>query len=159
MANIVLSGDELVGILHANELVPSQVTAVETDGEEMTLKVQTPWPVLRSVRVGVRFAGFENGHVVFQLVTNRLIDTFEWLVKKMLESFRFSDYGGRWDYPRLHIDVNRLVGEQIRGVTVDDVAFVDGHFHVKTSHPVRIGADGDEPAADERSDTSCMPAQ
>ncbi len=157
MAHIVLSGDELVGILYANELIPSQVTDVETDGQEIKLKVQTPWPVLRSIRVGVRFAGFENGHVVFQLVTNRLIDTFDWLVTKMLESFRLSDYGGRWEYPRLHIDVNRLVREQIRGVSVDDVKFIDGHFHIKTSHPVQMEGFSDT-NSDTSSDTSCMKA-
>lgn len=157
MAKLVLSGDELVGILHANELIPNQVTDVETDGDEIKLKVRTPWPVLRSVRVGVRFAGFEKGHIVFQLVTNRLIDTFDWLVDKMLESFRLSDYGGRWEYPRLHIDVNRLVREQIRGVVVEDVAFIDGFFHITTTHPLRM-ENTEDTSSDESSDTSCMQA-
>jgi len=160
MAQIVLSGDELVGVLYANELIPSQITEVQTDGDEIKLKVRTQWPVLRSVRVGVRLAGFEDGQLVLQLVTNRLLDTFDWLVDKMLESFELAEHGGRWEYPRLYIDLNRLVADQVRGVIVHDVAFVDGYFRITTTHPPQPSdtQDPDETASDTSSDTSCMQA-
>ena len=135
MAQIVLSGDELIGVLRANELIPDQVTHIKADGEDVKLRVRTPWPVLKSVRVGVRFVGFDGGSAVFQLATNRLIDTFDWLVDKMLESLRLADYGGRWEYPCLYVDVNRLVQQRVRGVQIDDVVFQDGHFHITATHP------------------------
>ncbi len=137
MAQIVLSGDELIGILRANELIPDQVTHIQANGEEVKLRVRTPWPVLKSVRVGIRFAGFDEGSAVFQLATNRLIDTFDWLVDKMLESLRLADYGGRWEYPYLYVDVNRLVQQRVRGVQIDDVVFQNGHFHITATHPCR----------------------
>jgi len=157
MAQIVLSGDELVGILQANGLIPDQVTDIEADGEEIKLKVKTPWPLLKSLRVGVRFEGFRDDHVVLQLVTNRLIDTFDWLVDKMLDSFPLDEYGGRWEYPRLHIDVNRLLQERIRGVRIDDMEFFDGQFRITTAHPpLSELSDGAE--ADVGEDTSCAPS-
>ena len=79
MGQIVLSGDELVCILAANARMPEQVMGVETDGEEIKVHVATALPVLRSIPVRVRFAGFEQGWVVLQLMTNRLIDRFDWL--------------------------------------------------------------------------------
>ena len=157
MAQIVLSGDELVGILQANGLIPAQVTEIEADGEEIKLKVKTSWPLLKSLRVGVRFEGFDGEHAILQLVTNRLIDTFEWLVDKMLESFPLADCGGRWEYPRLYIDVNRMIEERVRGVQVAEMTYFDGQFCITTIHPSGDGVP-DEASADVGEDTSCTPS-
>jgi hypothetical protein len=148
MAQVVLSGEELVNILRANALIPDQVAGLEADGEEIKVRVRTPWPVLRSVRVGVRFAGFDNGHVIMQLMTNRLIDTFDWLVDRMLESLRLQDHGSRWEYPRLYVNVNSIIRHRMRGVHIEDMAFRDGYFHITTRHPVsgngEAGSDADD---------------
>lgn len=135
MGQIVLSGDELVCILAANARMPEQVTGIETEGEEIKVHVATPLPILRSIPLRVKFAGFEGGHVVLQLITNRLIDKFDWLVNKMLASLKVEDHGGRWEYPRLYLDVNRLLRGQVRGVEIASVVFQDGRFHITTSHP------------------------
>jgi hypothetical protein len=156
MAKIVLSADELLDILHANELIPDQVTDVETEGEEIKLKVKTPWPVLKSIRVGVRFAGYDEGHVAFQLVTNRLLDTFDWVVEKMVESLHLEDQGGRWEYPTLYVDVNRIVGGWIRGVDISDMEFRDGHFNITTTHPPRKNGSADV-MSDTDAGASCLP--
>jgi hypothetical protein len=132
MAQIVLSGEELVCILQANGLIPAQVAEVETAGAEIRLKVRTPWPVFKSVRVAVRFAGFEDGQVVLQLVTNRLLDAFDWLVDRMLAALELQDHGGRWEYPRLYVDVNQLLRRQVRGVAITGMAFENGCFQIQT---------------------------
>ncbi len=135
MGQIVLSSEELVSILAANTPLPEQVIGIETDGEEIRVHVATPVPLLRSIPVRVRFAGFEQGHIVLQLVTNRLIDRFDWLVNKMLASLKVEEHGGRWEYPKLYVDVNRLLQQQVRGVQIADVVFRDGQFHITTNHP------------------------
>ncbi len=158
MAQIVLSGDELIGILRANGLVPDQVTEIEVDGEEIRLKVKTPWPLIRSLKVGVHFAAFEDDHLVLQLATNRLIDTFEWLVDKMLESFPLAEYGSRWEYPKLYVNVNRLIREQVQGVCVVDMAFGDGKILITTTHPSWTATPEEETPSNVGEDTSCAPA-
>jgi len=147
MGQIVLSGDELVCILAANARMPDQVVGVETDGEEIKVHVATALPVLRSIPVRVRFAGFEQGWIVLQLMTNRLIDRFDWLVNKMLASLKVEDYGGRWEYPRLYVDVNQLLQRQVRGVQIAGVVFREGHFHITTSHSANGLPDAPENAA------------
>jgi len=134
MGQIVLSGHELVCILTANARLPDQVMGVETDGDEIKVHVATPLPLVHSLAVRVRFAGFEQGQIVLQLVTNRLLDKFEWLVNRMLAGLQIEEHGGRWEYPRLYVDVNRLLRRQIRGVEIADVAFKDAHFHITTVH-------------------------
>jgi hypothetical protein len=146
MAQVVLAGDELVNILHANELIPNQVTGIEVNGEEIKVKVRTDWPVLKSVRVGVKFAGFSDGQVVLQLVTNRLIDKFDWLVDRIIESLPVEDHAGRWEYPRLYVNVNRLMENRLRGVQIEGMAFRDGHFHITTAHRA-VGGNGHLDAA------------
>ena len=157
MAQIVLSGNELADILHANGLIPDQVTNIEVDSEEIKIKVKTPWPLLKSLRLGVRFERFDDDRAVFQLVTNRLIDTFDWLVDRMLETFPLADYGGRWEYPRLYVDVNRLLAERVQGVQISDMTFLDGQFCITTIHPRREERADDTPA-DVGDDTSCAPS-
>jgi hypothetical protein len=142
MAQIVLSAEELISLLSANALIPDHVTDVETNGEEIRIKVRTPWPVLKSIRVGIRFVGFDSGCAILQLVTNRLIDTFDWLVDWMVEPLQVEDHGGRWEYPRLYVDVNRLIQKQLRGVEIKSMAFRDGHFHITTTHAPCPGRNG-----------------
>jgi hypothetical protein len=148
MAQIVLSGEELVCILYANGLIPAQVTGVEMNGVEMKIKVKTPWPVLKSIHIGVQFAGFEGGQVVLQLITNRFLDTFDWLVDRMLASLHLQDHGGRWEYPRLYVDVNKLLQRQVRGVEITGIGFAGDCFHITTAHspgaagPIEAAADG-----------------
>jgi hypothetical protein len=154
MAQIVLSGNELVRLLRANALIPDQVTDVEMDGVEIRVRVRTPWPVLKSVHVRVRFAGFEGGHIVLQLGTNRVLDKFDWLVDKMLVSLQLEDHGGRWEYPRLYVDVNKLLQRQVRGVKITEVVFREDRFHITTRHSVD-GKQPTEPASDEQPDFSC----
>ena len=103
-------------------------------GEEIKLRVKTPWPIFKSIRVGLRFAGFEQGQAVLQLVTNRLIDQFDWLVDKMLAGFPLADHGARWEYPKLHVDVNKLLRRQVRGVEITNIVFEEGQFRITTSH-------------------------
>lgn len=134
MGQIILSGDELVCILNANGLVPEEVIDVELTGEEIKLRIKTPWPIFKSIRVGLRFVGFEKGQVVLQLATNRLIDQFDWLVDKMLAGFPLAEHGARWEYPKLYVDVNQLVRQQVRGVEITNITLAQGQFHITTSH-------------------------
>lgn len=109
MAQIILSGEELVCILAANGLMPDEVTDVTAEDGQIHVRVRTPWPVFKSIRVGLQFAGFERGEAILQVVTNRFIDRFDWLVDKMLASFPLADHCARWKYPRLRLDVNTLL--------------------------------------------------
>jgi N-formylglutamate amidohydrolase len=148
MGQIILSGEELICLLKANGLVPAPIIDAEMDTDAVKVRVRTPLPILKSVHVGVRFAGFEEGHVVLQLVTNRLLDTFDWLVDRMFASLQLADHGSRWQYPRLYVDVNRLLQQQVRGVAVTGMTFAEGRFHITTAHAVP------PPAPAEASETS-----
>ncbi len=149
MAQIILSSQELIHILQANARVPEQIMDVAADDGEIRLKVRTDWPILKSIRVAMRFVGFEDGCVVLQLATNLLTDKFNWLVDRMIEPLRLEEHGGRWEYPRLYVDVNRLIQRQLRGVVVENISFQDGLFHITTTHTHPAGNDGDSQAQED----------
>jgi hypothetical protein len=155
MAKISLSGDELVCILTANGLVPDEVIDIETAGDEIRVRVKTPWPIFKSIRVGMRFAGFERGCVVLQMATNRLIDRFDWLVDKMLARLPLADHGACWEYPKLFLDVNKLIGQQVRGVQVTHVAFEDGQFRITTVHSLVLDSSRNEAGRGEQEPPAC----
>ena len=143
MAQIILSSHELISLVQANACIPQQIMDIAVDEEEIKLKVRTDWPILKSIRVGMRFAGFDNGCVVLQLATNLLTDKFNWLVDRMIEPLRLEEHGGRWEYPRLYVDVNRLIQRQLRGVAIENVVFQDGLFYITTVHTNSTGNNGD----------------
>ena len=143
MAQIILSGHEIISILRANERIPPQILEIAAENEEIRLRVRTDWPILKSIRVGMRFAGFDNGCVVLQLATNLLTDKLNWLVDRMIEPLRLEEHGGRWEYPRLYIDINKLVQQQVRGVVIENIVLRDGLFHVTTAHAGASGHNGD----------------
>ena len=158
MGQIVLSGEEVVSTLHANALIPHQVMNIGVNGEEIRIRVRTQWPVLKSIPVVMRFAGFSDGRLILQLATNRLTEKLRWLVDKMLESFDLEASGGRWEYPRLYIDVNRLIQGQLRGVTIEDIVVRDGLFHITTMHTNGLPA-GDDPQGRDDADACTEPTQ
>lgn len=142
MAQIILSGEELVCILAANGLMPDEVTDVTSEDGQIHVRVRTPWPVFKSIRVGLQFAGFERGEAILQVVTNRFIDRFDWLVDKMLASFPLADHCARWKYPRLWFDVNTLLRRQVRGIQITDIVFEEGHYRITTAHTTEPPAPG-----------------
>jgi len=159
MAQIILSSHELVSILQANARIPQQIMGITTDDGEIKLKVRTDWPILKSIRVGMRFAGFDNGCLVLQLATNLLTDKFNWLVDRMIEPLRLEEHGGRWEYPRLYIDVNRLIQRQLRGVAIENISFRDGLFHITTMHANSTTSNGDSQAQEDISISRASPAE
>jgi hypothetical protein len=93
-------------------------------------------PVARhpSISIGMRFVGFDDGCIVLELGTNRLTDKLNWLIDRMIEPLRLEEHGGRWEYPRLYVDINRFICRQLRGVAVQSIVFQGGLFHVVTTH-------------------------
>jgi len=158
MAQIILSSHELISIVQANARLPQQIIDIAADDEEIRLKVKTDWPILKSIRVGMRFAGFENGSLVLQLATNLLTDKFNWLVDRMIEPLQLEEHGGRWEYPRLYIDVNQLIQQRLRGIAIENIVFRDGLFHITTTHANSTGGNGDSQEEDAGTNSDTSPA-
>jgi hypothetical protein len=153
MAEIILSGEELIGILQANGWVPDEVAALDVDGREIRMKVRTPFPLLKSFPLTVQFVCFEEGHVVLEFETNRLMDHLGSMIGRLFEASPLVACGGRWEYPRLYVRVNQLIEQRVRGVKVEDVVFRNDRFHIRTTHTAPAGPGPVEPKG--RSSPAC----
>lgn len=158
MAQITLSSDELISILLANARLPDRIMDLTAEAEAIHFRVRTDWPILKSIPVGMRFVGYDTGCVVLQLATNLLTDKFSGLVDKMVEPLHLEEHGARWEYPRMYINVNRLIERQLRGVSVESIAFCDGLFHITTRHARCTGGDGDGQEPNEKGTDSLNPS-
>jgi hypothetical protein len=132
MAKITVSIAEIVRILGANELISQSVEEIKTQGDRISFKLKTDWPALKHIRVGIGFVDFRDGNVILEIVTNRLVDRFDWLGRKLLNSLNLPDYVSHGEYPRIHVDINKLLARKIRGIRIDSIAFNEGQLYVTT---------------------------
>ena len=132
MAEVVLPADELIALLDANKLIPQQVFDIQAGQADVSFRVKTGWVVPKSVRVRLRLVGFEAGQATVEIGAGRLVETFDWLVEKYLNTLLAGLPAVRCQYPRLYVDVDRLLGERIKGVRVTDITFADGQLRVVT---------------------------
>jgi len=132
MAKIILSLEELIGILISNELVPGEIVRVKAKGEKIHFVIKTGAFVLPFVPASLSFSSFDGSNAVFELtiVSGRLSKAKNWfdeLLKPRLPECM------ELDYPKIAIDVNKLLAEKgIKGVRVKDMFFEDEKFAIVT---------------------------
>jgi len=132
MAKIILSLEELIGILIANELVPGEIVRVKAKGEKIHFVIKTGAFVLPFVPASLSLSSFDGNNAVFELtiVSGRLSKAKNWfdeLLKPRLPACM------ELDYPKITIDVNKLLAEKaISGVRVKDMFFEDEKFAIVT---------------------------
>ncbi len=132
MAKIILSLEELIGILIANELVPGEIVRVKAKGEKIHFVIKTGAFVLPFVPASLSLSSFDGSNAVFELtiVSARLSKAKNWfdeLLKPILPECM------KLDYPKITIDVNKLLAEKaISGVRVKDMFFEDEKFAIVT---------------------------
>jgi hypothetical protein len=133
MARITFSMAEAVRIINSNGLVSGPITEIRTEGDKISVKFKTGWPAPKYIRVGIEYADFDNGIVTFSMATNRLIDKFDWLVRKLLKSLHLPDYVSQCEYPRVCVDINKVLADKIKGLQIENIAFENGQFCVTIS--------------------------
>jgi hypothetical protein len=60
------------------------------------------------------------------------MDKFDWLIRKILASSNLPDYVNHCHYPLLHVDVDRVLAEKIKGIQIESITLRDLQFRVTT---------------------------
>ena len=132
MAKITFSNAELLNILISNELLPEEVLRPKVEGEEIHFVVQTNLPLLQFVPVSLRYLSFTDNNAIFELtvVNSSLNKTIGRL--NLLSTLEVPEYV-KLDFPKISVDVNRLLKEKNgRGVLLKDIFFSNGEFTIVT---------------------------
>ena len=132
MAKIIFSLEELVTLLVSNEILPSAVTGVETDGEKISFVIKIDSFFLPAIPASLRYVGFEEGNAVFEFTLvnshfNKAIGGLGQTLESKIPP------GIKLDLPNVRVDVNRLLEEKkVRGIEVRDIIFENGSFTIET---------------------------
>ena len=130
MAEIVISIDELVHILNANNILPPRIREIEKHHQGISFKFRTALFPLMLIRVILKFSGFENDCAIFEVVQNPLMKKFDWLIHKIIESMEMPDYISKIEYPAVHINTKDILAQQLKGVQINHIRYKDGLFYV-----------------------------
>jgi hypothetical protein len=133
MAKIQISVNEFNLILNSNNLFPRQISEIEADDDNIFLKIKTGWFALKSIRISVKFMSFNHEGAVFEIVQNRLMNKFDWLIHKWIESVQLPEHVNLCEYPKVHIDLNKVLANKAKGIRIDDISFEKGRFFVTIS--------------------------
>ena len=133
MAKLHISVTELDRILNSNNLLPEQISGMEADGDNIHLRIKTGWFALKSVRMSVKFINYKDENAVFEVVQNRFMNKFDWLIHKLAESAHLPEYINLDEYPKVHVDLNKVLAEKTKGIRLDDLSFEKGLFLITLS--------------------------
>lgn len=133
MAKIQFTVNELSRILNSNNLSPRQISEIEADDEKIFLRIKTDWFALNSIRIAAKFVDFKEGSATFEILQNRLMNKFNWLIRKWIESIKLPEYVNLSEYPIVHIDLNRVLADKTRGIRIEDISFEKRQFFVTIS--------------------------
>ncbi len=130
MAKLQFTVNELNRILNSNNLFPQQISDIEADGENIHLRIKTGWFALKTIRISVKFVNFNDEGAIFEVVQNRLMNKFDWLIHKWAESVELPEHVDLREYPKVYVDLNKVLAEKARGIRADEISFEKGQFFV-----------------------------
>jgi len=130
VAKITFSIGEVVRILNSGRLVSEPLTEIKTKGDKFLVKLKTGWLAPKYIRAAIKYVDFYNGNVAFEITTNRLIDKFDWLVPRLFKSPHLPDYVSQCEYPRVCVDINKVLADKIKGVQIENITFENEQFCV-----------------------------
>ena len=130
MAKLQFTVNELNRILDSNNMFPRHISDIEADEENIFIRIKTGWFALKTIRISVRFVSFNDEGAVLEVVQNRLMSKFDWLIHKFAESAELPEYVNLREYPKVCVDLNKVLAEKAKGIRANEVLFEKGQFFV-----------------------------
>src|SRR6056297_2369278 len=115
MASIILSNEELINILKANDLIPDIVKELRAVDDYITIRLKTKAFIKPYIPITLRFYEYASDHIVLSIETDWLTRNLASLVKinKILNN-RFKSNIIKFDFPLMYIEIHRLLGENTK---------------------------------------------
>ncbi|HPR17813.1 MAG TPA: hypothetical protein PLD62_06170 [Candidatus Cloacimonadota bacterium] len=117
MAELNLTFAEVINLLAANYLLPSQISQIETDENIISFRYQTGIAFPAHIDVSLQFLEYANGIVILNINTSWLIDKI--LRKIPLFQREFFELNGS----RISIFLEKYLSRHFRGLCLDKMEF------------------------------------
>ncbi|MCF8302825.1 MAG: hypothetical protein K9I94_06070 [Bacteroidales bacterium] len=131
MASIILSNEELINILNANDLIPDIVTDVKAVEDYITLKLNTKSFLKPYIPITLRYYEYANDHIVLSIETDWLTRNMASLINinKILNN-RVKSNLIKFDFPWMYIEIHQLLDKNTKGLQVKNVVFSNGRYTI-----------------------------
>jgi len=132
MAKLTFTLNELLELVLANGKLPEQLSDVRAEGSGICFTIKIPAFLLPSMPASIKFKEFDNGKAVLEAEIlneqiNNTIGKFSGMLGNKLPSFI------SLEYPQIYVNIDKmLIEKNIKGFTIQDVAFEDGEFTIIT---------------------------
>lgn len=128
MAQISISLAELLDLIVINQIMPTQISNIEPQGDAISFEFKTGLFFPKLVQVFVHILEFEKGILVLELIT-------DWFAEKIMKLLPFRDKEYlEYDYPKVIIDLQSLLNKHIAGIQIERVDFKNGRFNIFTKN-------------------------
>lgn len=135
MAKMIFTLEEVKDILLSNNRIPHYITDLRTEGAVVSLKIETGFPIKKSISPIVEYISFDYGVVTLKMTVKylkgkRLEKVANWLIHKFQKEMPAFI---KLDYPNIYVDVEMLLTDNnFNWVKVESVVFESDSFVVTT---------------------------
>lgn len=133
MATIIFTLPEILKIIQSNLWEPEQIENLKSEGNKAWFKFKTGLKICPNINVLLEFIIFERDKAVVLMTTNWLISK---IVKKKLDDMiiqnKFENYIDLNGYPKITIDINKILTAKIKDIQIKDITFKEGLFTITT---------------------------
>jgi hypothetical protein len=134
MAAIKFSLEELLEILTANKLLPSEIIRPRVKGKVLHFVIKTDSFVLPYIPASLRYLSFNDNIAIFEITivspaVSKAISWLEQALKLKIPAFM------KLEYPNVLVNTDKLLIEKnIRNIRIKDIFFENGEFNIVTSN-------------------------
>lgn len=133
MATINFRLPEILKIIQANSWEPVQIEDLKAEGNKAWFKLKTKLKICETIDVAAEFIGFERNMAIIHITTNWLIDKIMKMLGKKVIQQNLNKYCIDLNgYPKITIDINKMLTDKIKGIQIKDITFKDGLFTLIT---------------------------
>ncbi len=129
MAQIVARVEDIIAVLKANGWLSRRVSDIQPVDGGVSFKVDTGVPFVGAAKVQVHYVGYDGRWAELELVRGGLLDKLSGFIP---QAVKLPSYV-RFEYPRIFVDIEQVVGSRVRGLAVESIQLEGGSFTVTAS--------------------------
>lgn len=131
MASIILSNEELINILKANDLIPDMIKDLRAVEDYIQFNLKTKNLIRPNIPITIWYYEYANDHIVFNIET-------DWLSRKIASFIQINKYLNKRfrnniikvDFPWIYIELRQLLGKNTKGLELKNVVYSNGRYTI-----------------------------
>lgn len=129
MANLTFTLLEVITLIRINVKLPNQIEGIEIVNNIIKLKINIG-KLIPNINVFVNFDSYQNGMLKLNIEAVKVLKLFSKYLSKIIEKMLYSDVISFHNGEMLHVALNRILRQKIKGVQVKSITEDNGEFKI-----------------------------